>query len=314
MQVSPQGVAHYENFPVASWLCPPHLRAPIVAIYRVARAADDLADEGHASPSERLAQLAAFRSALDTAFDLARDPVDAASPVSHHAAMGPWLGIMLPLVAQARLHQLPVAPFHQLLSAFEQDVRYTAQGHTYPDMPALLDYCQRSANPVGRLLLHLYQVDDPTSLAQSDAVCTALQLINFWQDLSLDLVRGRYYLPQDALDRYGLPLPDWVAAAQGVTPMPARFHPFAAQALVHDLCAHARELMHQGAPLALRLPGRMGWELRLVVQGGLRIVDHIEALQGRTWVQRPRLGALSIIPLAWRAWRMPHLLARVHVH
>jgi squalene synthase HpnC len=281
-----QGVNHYENFPVASWLCPPALRAPITAIYHFARTADDIADEGNATPQDRLNALERYRQQLDLAVQ--------AKPVHE------WPQVFEPLAAQIRQHALPRYWLHALLDAFEQDVRYTSQAHHYASYEELLNYCHRSANPVGRLLLHLYGVSDDTSLEQSDDICSALQLINFWQDLSTDLPRGRYYLPQHALAIHGLTLTDF-APHDGLSGPKAQ----AAEQLVLDLCAHARKLMLQGAPLALRLPGRMGWELRLVVQGGLHILHQIETLQGRSWQTRPRLQASHLPSLLWRAWRMP---------
>jgi squalene synthase HpnC len=273
-------VNHYENFPVASWLCPPALRPAVMALYHFARTADDLADEGDASAAERLAQLAAYRSALAHCLDGTAPPA--------------WPAVFEPLGRAVRQHALPAPLLHDLISAFEQDVRHTAAGHVYADTTELLAYCRLSANPVGRLLLHLYGVGDERSLAQSDAICSALQLINFWQDLSEDLQRGRHYLPADALARHGLTLPDLDAGATAA--VQAR-----AQALVSELCAQAGQLMQQGAPLARRLPGRAGWELRLVVQGGLRILEKIAASGHRSWLQRPTLGRADVPLLLWRA-------------
>lgn len=271
-------VDHYENFPVASWLCPPHLRAPIAAIYWFARTADDIADEGDAPAEERLAALAAYRREL----------------LSSHAGAsgdGGWPHVFGPLRRAFASHGLPLAPLGHLLDAFEQDVRMTRDGAGYADRAELLDYCSRSANPVGRLLLHLYGVNDPASLVQSDAICSALQLVNFWQDVGLDLSRGRYYLPATDCHRHGIP-PDFPATWTD--------HP-AAPALVAELCGWARELMLSGAPLVRRVPGRAGWELRLVVQGGLRILDRIAALRFDTLHRRPKLGAPDLAVMAWRA-------------
>lgn len=288
-----QGVDHYENFPVASWLCPPALRPPIVAIYRFARTADDLADEGNAPAPQRLAALQAYRAELGRA-------CAAPLPPPH----GRWPEVFGPLAVQIQRHALPAQWLHALLDAFEQDVRYTAEGLRYPDMAALLDYCSRSANPVGRLLLHLYGVNDPAAWRQSDAICSALQLINFWQDLRIDLSRQRHYLPTECLHRHGVD----EATLQAGRPCPP------AEAMVLELSAHARALMRQGAPLARRLPGRVGWELRLVVQGGLRILDKIDSLDGRTWQQRPRLTAADVPLLLWRAWRRPAALPPSQAH
>lgn len=285
------GTGHYENFPVASWLCPPRLRPPILALYRYARTADDLADEGQVSAPDRLAALARFRSALARA--LADQPPES----------GAWPEVFGPLQTQIQKHQLPAAPLHALLDAFEQDVRDTAQGVHPPNMAALLDYCSRSANPIGRLLLHLYGVRDTTALVQSDAVCSALQLVNFWQDLGQDLRRGRHYLPSDWVRAHGVDRGELTRWAVGsATAAEANTGP--AQALVAGLCEHARDLMRQGAPLALALPGRLGWELRLVVQGGLLVLDRMAEGGWRTWSHRPRLGRTDGPRLLWRAATM----------
>lgn len=305
---APAPIAHYENFPVASWLCPPRLRAPIAAIYHFARTADDLADEGSASAQQRLQDLATYRQALTDALATPHTP-QPHSPATawdaHPDTDTPprWPHVFGPLAHQAHAHQLPAQPLHDLLDAFEQDVRYTDAGTRYPNTAALLDYCRRSANPVGRLLLHLYGVNDKISLAQSDAICSALQLINFWQDLGQDLRRQRHYLPQDALQRHGVDEAALMHSARTGQPLPADADT-RAQALLAELCQQARQLMQHGAPLAVRLPGRIGWELRLVVQGGLRILDQIAALQHSTWLHRPRLRAHDAPRLLWRVWRM----------
>ena len=271
------GVDHYENFPVASWLCPPRLRPAVVAIYHFARTADDIADEGPAGQAERLADLAEYRSDLDAALT--------------GRVTGPrWPTVLAALAATARAHALPPALLYDLLDAFEQDVR----NPRYEDRAALLDYCRRSANPVGRLLLHLYGVDDALSLARSDAVCSALQLINFWQDLGVDAPRARHYVPLQDAARHGVTLDDLQARRDGP----------AVQALVAELCGWAAALMHQGAPLTLRLPGRAGWELRLVVQGGLAVLERIRRMDHATLRQRPTLGAADLPRLVWRALRM----------
>ena len=259
-------VTHYENFPVASVLCPPHLRQPIAAIYAFARTADDLADEGDAPASERLADLGAYHADL---MAIARG-----EPPSPR-----WANVFLPLQAVLQSHQLPVHLLADLLSAFMQDIEKTRDRQGYADRTELLDYCRRSANPVGRLLLHLYGVEDAQALQQSDAICTALQLINFWQDLSVDIPRGRYYLPQADCVAYGAQAAHLHALQS--TPENVR--------LIADCAQWARATMQSGAPLVHRLGGRAGWELRLVVQGGLRILDKVDALRGGSLHTRPRL-------------------------
>lgn len=280
-----KGTQHYENFPVASWLCPPALRPAILAIYQFARCADDIADEGHATTEQRLQDLSDYRHALATCVHAPVQPSDR------------WYKVFAPLAAMIAHHHLPLPLLHDLISAFEQDVRYTAAGRRYRDQVELLAYCQLSANPVGRLLLHLYGVTDPVSLQRSDQICSALQLINFWQDLSVDLPRQRHYLPADRLLAHGVN-----ADALG----PSLASDLAAEALIAELCEQARALMWAGAPLALQLPGRVGWELRLVVQGGLLILDRAQALKHRTWHTRPRLHGRDLPRLLWRAARMKH--------
>ena len=271
------GVDHYENFPVASILCPPRIRPAVAAIYGYARTADDIADEGDAPPPQRLADLAAFRGELQA--------VAAGSPPGAR-----WRTVFEPLARVLDSHDLPLQLLEDLLDAFAQDVVQ----NRYADRAELLDYCRRSANPVGRLLLHLYGVSDARSLAQSDAVCTALQLINFWQDLSVDLPRGRLYIPLDQ------------CRARGVDEalLFAQQDNGATRALVRSQCEWARGLMLQGAPLVHRVPGRAGWELRGVVQGGLRILDKIEAMDHATLARRPHLGKADLLPIVLRALRM----------
>ena len=274
MKNATQGVDHYENFPVASFLCPPALRPAITAIYWFARTADDIADEGDATPARRLADLMDYRA------DLAA--CAAGSPASRR-----WSNVFTPLTRIIQQYALPVDLLADLLSAFEQDVVKTR----YASQAELLDYCRRSANPVGRLLLHLYKVNDALSLEQSDSICTALQLINFWQDLGVDIPRGRIYLPKDGFVQNG------VSEAQLLH---LELNP-STTALIAANVAWAKTLMQRGAPLAKKVPGRAGWELRLVVQGGLRIAEKIEQLQFATFRQRPKLKAWDGVVMLWRA-------------
>lgn len=267
-------VEHYENFPVASKLMPPALREPVAAIYWFARHADDLADEGDAAPDARLAALEQCRDQLRI-IERGGEPDDA---------------IHRRLARAVRQWSLPLPLFHDLLDAFAQDVVQTR----YASHTELLDYCRRSANPVGRLLLHLYGVHGDAALRESDAICSALQLINFWQDLSVDLPRGRHYLTDADCAAHGVERADLAALRR--TP--------ASDRLVLDCAAWARGLMLQGAPLVRRLPGRAGWELRLVVQGGLRILDKVQALGGASLTARPRLGAPDWLRMLARAVRM----------
>ena len=260
-------IDHYENFPVASLLLPRRLRQPVAAIYRFARAADDLADEGDAAPIERLAALAGFDAQLDRI---------EAGHVSETEPAGAMFATLAEVITS---HRLPIAPFHDLLSAFMQDVRVTR----YEDEAALLDYCSRSANPVGRLMLRLYDADTPAQRNESDAICTALQLINFWQDVAIDLAKGRIYLPKSDRERFEVS----EAAMQGDAQKLAAGRPW--RELMRYEVARTRALMLRGAPLASRLPGRIGFELRLVVQGGLRILEKIEGVEHDVFTRRPTL-------------------------
>ena len=271
-------VDHYENFPVASLLCPPHLRPAIAGIYHFARTADDLADEGDASAAQRLDALAQYRA-------------DLLAIAGEHAHSGQWPAVFEPLRKVLQRFKLPVPLLADLLDAFAQDVRYTAERRRYRDDAELLDYCTRSANPVGRLLLHLYGISDAPSLTQSDQICSALQLINFWQDVSTDVARGRWYPSRQAMTAHGVQDTDLQPGSQSDS----------ATRLITTYAAQARALMLAGAPLACRIPGRAGWELRLVVQGGLRILDKIEALNFATWRTRPKLTAWDVPLLLWRA-------------
>jgi hydroxysqualene synthase len=278
-----RGIDHYENFPVASLLCPPSLRPAIAAIYYFARTADDIADEGDAPPDLRLVELARYRADLEHV-------------LAGRQTSPTWQPIFEALARAVAKHALPTSLLHDLISAFEQDVRYTALHHRYRDMEELLAYCTLSANPVGRLLLHLYGIDNGHVLAQSDHICSALQLINFWQDISVDLPRHRHYLPSDCLKQHQVAREDFISTAEIDAATQA-----ARVATVASLCGDARDRMRRGAPLVHQIPGRAGWELRLVVQGGLRILDKIEACGYKTWEHRPTVGKFDAPVLLWRA-------------
>jgi squalene synthase HpnC len=262
---------HYENFPVASLLLPRRLRPAVLAIYRFARSADDLADEGDLPPAERLAALAAYEAALDAIAGGATPP---APPFPE-------------LAAAVRRHALPLAPFRELLSAFRQDVTTVR----YPTYAALADYCRRSANPVGRLLLHLYGAATPGNLARSDAVCTALQLVNFWQDVALDWTRGRVYVPQEDLARFGIAEAE---IARGNAD--ARW-----TRLLAFETARARALLESGRPLTRALPWRLAVELAGVLAGGHRILDRIDAAGGDVFRHRPELRRADWLLVALQA-------------
>ncbi len=254
---------HYENFPVASMLLPASLRHPVGIIYRFARSADDFADEGEFPPEERLARLEEYRSELHR-LEAGKQPV---SP------------LFLDLREAIEAHRLPLSPFYDLLDAFSQDVTKLR----YADFAEVADYCRRSADPVGRLMLHLFGAAEPENLSRSDAICSALQLINFWQDVEIDFRKNRVYLPQDEMVRFGVSEAQIAArSASGGWPDLMRFQ-----------IERARTLMLSGAPLAARLRGRAGLEIGTIVQGGLRILEKLERARGDIFRHRPVLGPLD---------------------
>ena len=268
-------VDHYETFPVASLLLPSRLREPVEAIYAFARSADDVADEGDAAPVARLARLHDYRLALEAC---------ARGAAVNDASLAP----MFERLGRAiRAHKLPVQRLRDLLDAFVQDVGKTR----YRDFAELRDYCRRSADPVGRLLLCLYAAETPENLRRSDAICTSLQLINFCQDVAIDWQKQRIYLPQDDMARFGVSADD-IAAGR----CDERW-----RALMGFELGRARAMMVDGAPLARALPGRIGWELRLIVLGGLRIIEAIETANYDVFRHRPVLGKHDWLRLGWRA-------------
>lgn len=301
-------VDHYENFPVASILLPRRLHGPVKNIYRFARSADDIADEGTAAAGERLEQLdryaAALRQIQDRNLTLAGDD--------------PLRLVFEPLARSIEEFDLPLEPFFDLLSAFSQDVNTLR----YSNDAELFDYCRRSANPVGRLMLQLYQAANAQNLAQSDAICTGLQLTNFWQDIAIDWQKDRVYIPQDNLRHYAVSeafigyqvecatKTDTIAAQGPDSCSVARTlggyqisdrDERAWRELMQSQVRQARELLLSGMPLARRLPGRIGLELRLIVNGGLRILEHLDALHYDIFLRRPTLTKSDWILLLWRA-------------
>jgi squalene synthase HpnC len=267
-------VEHYENFPVASWLVPARLRPAMLAIYRFARHADDIADEGDAEPQARLAALSSLRRDLDEA-------------AAGRAATDPRVAALVPHVAR---HGLDWSRFAALLSAFEQDVTV----HRYPDRAVLLDYCDRSAAPVGELVLGVFGALDPDNRALSRRICIALQLINFLQDMAIDWSRGRLYLPMDTLRRHGASETDLALAARTGSASPAL------RQAIADEAAHAGAMLLDGAPLAARVPMRLGWELRAILAGGGRILHLLERGGHDPFRRRPKLSRADALPLLGR--------------
>lgn len=265
-------VDHYENFPVASLLLPKRLRRAVTDIYRFARGADDVADEGDALPDARLAALQIYRDAI-----------------VHIANGQPPAKLFQPLAQTISDHQLPLAPFLDLLSAFDQDI----QQKRYENFSDLLDYCRRSADPIGTLMLHLYQTTDAASLQQSGAICSALQLINFLQDVAIDWQKERIYLPEEDLQRFGV-TEQHIALEQTDA---------AWCALMQFQVNRARGLLKSGRPLGHTLKGRIGLELRLIIEGGLRILEKIEHVRFDVFRHRPTLRPHDWALMFWRALR-----------
>ncbi|MGE0593773.1 MAG: squalene synthase HpnC [Vicinamibacterales bacterium] len=272
--------AHYENFPVASFLLPAPMRPHVAAVYAFARVADDFADEGQVPHAVRLQRLERWGERL----------LGAAGRGEEGPPPGPGeppetVAIFLALGATIRACGLSLEPFEALLSAFRQDVTVTRYG----TWDALLDYCRRSANPVGRLVLRIARYDDRVLDRASDALCTALQLTNFWQDFAVDWQRGRVYVPQDVQRAHG------AVEAQlrhGVTPEWS--------ASLHEAATVTRGLFADGRPVCDGVRGRLRWELRATWLGGMRVLERLEQVQFDTFGHRPTLGALDASLVAAR--------------
>jgi len=266
-------VGHYENFPVGSVLLPRRLRHSVHAVYRFARYADDVADEGDATAEERLDAL--WR--LDAELDRMR------------GGDVPQTPLMQDLALVVEEQGLPLGPFYDLLSAFRQDVVKTR----YQDFAELMDYCRRSANPVGRLMLALYGENDRRMLAMSDGICSALQLINFLQDVAIDWKKDRVYLPADDLAQFRI---THAQIAQGDAG--GQWSP-----MMMKQIDRARRMLQAGAPLGRALKGRIGFEVRLIILGGDRILMKLHQAGGNVFKQRPVLGWRDWVVMCWRALR-----------
>ena len=265
--------SHYENFPVASRLLPKHLRRPISVIYAFARRADDFADEGNLSNEERISALDDFSTKLDI--------IEQGNEVEDTT--------FIALADVIKQHQLPISLFHDLLTAFKMDVTKAR----YANFGEVMEYCRYSANPVGRLLLHLNKETSPQSLGQSDAICSALQLTNFWQDIIQDLEESdRIYIPQDEMEKYGVSEED----------IRNKNTNDASRKLIAFQIARTARLMQSGAPLGKVLKGRMGFELRMTIMGGSRILYRLNEQHDDVF-SRPRLNKWDITWVIWKALR-----------
>ena len=277
--------AHYENFPVASRLLPRPMRPHVAAVYAYARVADDLADEGAAPPAERLAQLNAWQRRLHAAVAVERSDT---APHEHEDL------IVVALAHSIRLLDLPIALFDDLLSAFAQDTMTTR----YASWDDVLDYCRRSANPVGRLVLRIAGYRDAALDQSSDALCTALQLTNFWQDLGRDWRAGRLYVPRE------------VAAACGADEAELNGSALTApwRAALGRCIAETARQFRAGRAVCDGVRGRLRYELRFTWLGGARTLERVERTGSALLTNRPTLGARDVPVLLWRAARWPALV------
>jgi squalene synthase HpnC len=264
--------AHYENFPVASRLLPAAARPHVAALYAFARTADDFADEGHRSAAERLRLLDDWENRLHACVEPERcDPADQ---------------IFLAVGKTIRTCNLPVTLFEDLLSAFRQDITT----HRYQTWDEVLDYCTRSANPVGRLVLRIAGYDDPRLDQSSDALCTALQLTNFWQDIARDWQQDRLYVPLEDVDACHADMRDLSDLR-----MTGPWH-----CALRTVARRTRDLFHAGRGVCDGVSGRLRYELRLTWLGGTRVLDRLDRDDFNVFVARPTLGVADAAPLAAR--------------
>lgn len=263
--------SHYENFSVASWFLDDSLKQHFYNIYAWCRWADDLGDE-IADRHESKQLLKWWRSEVGACYR-----GRAAHPVT------------VALADTVELFQIPEEPFYDLISAFEQD----QQRNRYENFEVLHDYCRRSADPVGRLVLYLARGHNEESVRLSDSICTGLQLANFWQDVARDYAIGRIYIPQQDCRRFGYT--DGMFAAGEMNE--------AFRDLLKFQVDRARDFLTAGLPLVDRVPQVIRLEVKLFVEGGLAILDAIEKQQYDVWRSRPRISRWKKLQLLWMAWR-----------
>ena len=262
---------HYENFPVASMFLPLHLREPIALIYSFARQADDFADEGDLTQQERLDLLGKFKTELDSIFQ----------------GQTPQTEFFVSLKKTILENDLPIQPFYDLLDAFSQDV----VKKNYANFGELMDYCRRSANPIGRLMLHLYKEATPKNIGYSDAICSSLQLINFLQDVVIDNQKNRNYFPQDEMLKYKVSQEQIDSKKADIN-----WNHF-----MEFQINRARQLLQSGAPLGIQLKGRIGLEMRTIIAGGACILKKLHQSRGDIFASRPKLTKKDWVYMFYRA-------------
>lgn len=271
--------SHYENFPVASVFLPRHLREPISLIYSFARQADDFADEGELTIEQRLQLLDGFRQELDLL----------------QAYIKPQTPFFETLGQMIKTQKLPYELFYDLLDAFSQDVVKTR----YANYAEVLDYCRRSANPIGRLLLHLYHKASAENLELADHICSALQIINFLQDIAIDFKKNegkqRIYMCQDELAEFDISESDIArfVAGEPINEQWQRFMQFYLQRVSNQ--------MRAGKALGRILKGRIGFEMRMIIAGGERIITKISRVNGDIFRSRPTLNAWDWVTILFKA-------------
>jgi squalene synthase HpnC len=272
--------SHYENFPVASVFLPRHLREPIGLIYSFARQADDFADEGDLTIEQRLILLNGFRDELELL----------------HAYIRPKTDFFTTLGSMIKAKKLPYEPFYDLLDAFSQDVTKTR----YADYDELLNYCKHSANPIGRLLLHLYKQSNVQNISYSDNICSALQIINFLQDIAIDFKKNegkqRIYLCQDEMAAFGISesqIEDFIARVKIIDENWQQF-------ILFNLY-RVNALLLAGKPLGRILTGRIGFEMRMIIAGGECIISKISKVKGDIFKHRPTLNYADWIVIFLKA-------------
>lgn len=285
---------HYENFPVASFLLPAKYRRAVATVYHFARYADDLADEGDHTAEERLRALHACGKAVS---QIAQEPTWEVNPqpdILNQHGKDKTSFLQVPsyqaLASVIREYQIPTRLFQDLLSAFCQDV----VKKRYANFRELMDYCRRSADPIGRILLHIFGEATQTNLQLADRICSALQLINFWQDIGIDWRKDRIYLPRDEMIRWGVTESE-IAKGEVST----RF-----RSLMQFQVERTKEILYSGTPLGALLPGRIGLEIRAILYGGAKVLEKIQAIDYDVFHSRPILNTMDWPGILWKAlWR-----------